>query len=391
MLFLLCLAGCSPQLKPETLVDALRVLAITAEPPEVAPGQSAALNVLQLDPSRPGGKTTVIWVGCEPDPFGLGRSACNDTSALLQPTSFTTFPEGVRILGIGNKANYASASTLFAPIGADDPNRFNGVVGPVLAVVIAEEIDPTSTNEELRDLFHRIETQEVQSVFALSRITVSEKPSKNQNPHLTGLVVDGTPLPQNGTLTAEPGASLTLHVTAGDAETYPVKLPEGEEQRTEQLVGAWYSSAGRFSLERFDLAGEEDTVFTAPGAADIPEDPVPSRRQGTLWLVLRDGRGGQSFSTVPFFVCDDSLPEPKPASVMSPTSEGELVRVRGANMASVVDVTVNGVALPRGAYSPVADAFLGEVPAGLAPGRYKLGFVTKKCTTLESELELVVP
>src|SRR6185295_6539587 len=157
-------------------------LSIIAEPPEVKPGQSVSLSVLQLDPS--GGKTTVIWVGCEPDPFGLGRSACNDTTALLQPTSFTSFPEGVRILGIGNKSSYASAPTLFSPIPPGDPNRFNGVVGPVLTVVIAEEVDPTSTNEELRDLFHRIETQQVKSVFALSRITVSEKAPQNQNPHL---------------------------------------------------------------------------------------------------------------------------------------------------------------------------------------------------------------
>ena len=69
-----------------------------------------------LGPSRPGGKTTVIWVGCDPDPFGLGRSACNDTSALLMPTSFTTFPEGVRILGIGNKASYASPERSFVRI-----------------------------------------------------------------------------------------------------------------------------------------------------------------------------------------------------------------------------------------------------------------------------------
>src|SRR5687767_12397203 len=110
---ILLVCGCAPQLKPETLVEKLRVLSITAEPPEVKPGQSSALNVLQLDPSRPGGKTTVIWVGCEPDPFGEGRSACNDTTALLQPTSFTTFPEGVRILGIGNRSSYASAATLF--------------------------------------------------------------------------------------------------------------------------------------------------------------------------------------------------------------------------------------------------------------------------------------
>src|SRR5688572_23540633 len=37
---ILLMCGCAPQLKPETLVEKLRVLSITAEPPEVKPGQS---------------------------------------------------------------------------------------------------------------------------------------------------------------------------------------------------------------------------------------------------------------------------------------------------------------------------------------------------------------
>jgi len=37
LLLLLLLSGCGAQFKPETLVDALRVLSIKAEPPEVAP------------------------------------------------------------------------------------------------------------------------------------------------------------------------------------------------------------------------------------------------------------------------------------------------------------------------------------------------------------------
>lgn len=388
---ILLLCSCAPQLKPETLVEKLRVLSITAEPPEVKPGQSSALNVLQLDPSRPGGKTTVIWVGCEPDPFGEGRSACNDTTALLQPTSFTSFPEGVRILGIGNRSSYASAPTLFEPIAAGDANRFNGVVGPVLAVVIGEEIDPTSTNEELRELFHRIETQAVKSVFALSRITVSEKAAQNHNPHLDALEVDGVAHPKNATLQVEPGQEIALHLQAGERETYPLQLPSGVEERTESMVAAWYSTGGRFSLERLDLATGEDTIFIAPGAAEIPEDPVPQKRLGTLWAVLRDGRGGQSFTPLPFFVCDDSLPDPKPDAVLPPPTETDPVKVTGTDLASALDVIVGGLALQRGFYSPAQDAFLGDLPPELPPGTYPVTVRTKRCTSFETGLTLKVP
>jgi len=386
---LVFLCACGAQLKPETLVDKLRVLSIVADPPEVKPGQSTQLSALLLDPS--GARTTVIWVGCEPDPFGLGRSACNDTSALLQPTSFTTFPEGVKILGIGNRASYASAPTLFDPIPVDDSNRFNGVVGPVLAVVIGEEIDPTSTNEELRDLFRRIETQTVKSVFALSRITVSERDPANENPRLEGVDVDGVALPKNATLQVHAGQQVALHVRAGVGETYTLQLPEGRQERTEQLVAAWYSTGGRFSQERLDVASGPDTIFLAPGAPDLPEDPVPQRRFGTVWAVLRDGRGGQSFSTLPFFVCDDTLPEPQPAQVTAPASSTDPVSVKGTGMSSALDVVVGGIALSRGFYSPAQDAFLGDLPPELAAGTYPVSVRTKRCTTVDTGLTLTVP
>jgi hypothetical protein len=203
---LVLLSGCGAQFKPETLVDALRVLSIKAEPPEVAPGETASLEILHMDPSRPGGKTTVVWVGCEPDPIDFNRSACNDTSALLQPTAFATFPPGVRVLGFGTRAGYASASTLFDGLAPEDPVRSNGTSGPVLGVVIGEEVKPTSSDEELRVLFGRIERQEVQTVMALTRVTVSERATKNKNPGFEVLEVDGTAIPRGAKLQLRAGA-----------------------------------------------------------------------------------------------------------------------------------------------------------------------------------------
>lgn len=394
VLAVVLLCGCGLAPKPETLVEKLRVLSITAEPPEVKPGESTQLDVLQLDPSRPGGKTTVLWVGCQPDPFGLGRSACNDTSALLQPTSFSTFPPGVSILGFGTKAGYAPAASLFDPVPAGDMVRFNGVVGQVLAVAIGEEINPTSTDAELKELFGRIERQEIKVVMALTRITVSEREPKNHNPRLDRFEIDGVALPPNATLQVEPGQSISMHVTASDKETYTLQFPEGPVERTENLVAAWYSTSGRFSQERLDLETGEDTAFLAPGSADVPEDPVPPKRTGTLWVVLRDGRGGQAYKSFPFFVCDDALSDPKPSKVTGPVNLGDPVVVDGVDMASALDVVLTTptgpIALERGSYSPGRNAFLGGLPA-LGPGTYPVSLRTKKCTTLETTLALTVP
>lgn len=391
LLFLLLLSSCGAQFKPETLVDALRVLAIRAEPPEVAPGQAAQLDILQLDPSRPGGKTTVVWVGCEPDPIDFNRSACNDTSALLQPTAFATFPPGVRVLGFGTKAGYASASTLFSELPPEDPVRANGTSGPVLGVVIGEEVKPTSSDAELRELFGRIERQEVQTVMALTRVTVSERLQKNKNPKLAALEVDGAPWPKGARLQLRAGAKVSLvpRATEDSRETYSVILPDGNVERSESLVASWYSTAGRFDQARVDVSEGAPTAFIVPGSAEVPEDPVPERRTGTLWLVLRDGRGGQLFETLPFYVCDDS-PTPRLTRVQAPATPDDPLIATGENMSGTLDLVIGGLAVGKGNYSPADDAFLGDAPA-LPPGTYPVELRAKNCAVVDTGLTWTVP
>ncbi len=234
------LDACGPAPLPETLVTGLRVLSVVDEPPEVAPGQTSSLSILELDPSRPGGVTTVLWVGCEPDPMNLGRGACNDTSALLQPTSFANFPPGVRILGLGTTAGYASSADLFDVLAPDDPIRQNGTVGEVLAVVIGDAVNPTADNDELRALFTRIENQEVKTVLALTRVTVSEHMPQNQNPHVDSISIDAVPLPTNALIQVEPGQTVALLVEGGDRETYTLIEPDGVDTHVETLVVECY-------------------------------------------------------------------------------------------------------------------------------------------------------
>lgn len=383
------LTACNAQFKPETLVDSLRVLAVTTEPPEVSPGESAQLDILQLDPSRPTGKTTVVWVGCEPDPIDFNRSACNDTSALLQPTAFATFPPGVRVLGFGTRAGYASAPTLFDGLAADDPVRTNGTSGPVLGVVIGEEVKPTSSDAELRELFGRIERQEVQTVMALTRVTVTERLVRNHNPKLAALEIDGVALPKNAKLQVRAGASISLvpRPTDDSRETYSVLLPSGATEKSESLVVSWYSTAGRFDQARVDVSEGAVTTFIAPGA--LADDPIPDKRTGTVWLVLRDGRGGQHFETLPFYVCDDS-PTPVLEKLEAPTVMGDPLVATGKDLSGALDLVIGGVALTRASFSPGRNAFIGDVPT-LPAGTYPVQLRAKNCAVVETGLTWTVP
>jgi len=387
----LLLSACGAQFKPETLVDALRVLSITAEPPEVAPGESAQLDILQMDPSRPGGKTTVVWVGCEPDPIDFNRSACNDTSALLQPTAFATFPPGVRILGFGTRAGYASARTLFDGLPPEDPVRSNGTSGPVLGVVIGEEVNPTSNDADLRELFGRIERQEVQTVMSLTRVTVTERLERNHNPKLSALELDGVAVPKGAKLQLREGAKMKLfpRPTEDSRETYSVILPAGPSERSETLVVSWYSTSGRFDQARIDVSNGAETQFIAPGSSEVPDDPVPEKRTGTIWMVMRDGRGGQHFEVLPFFICDGSA-TPTLTGLQAPASPGEPLVATGVNMSGTLDLIIGGVAIARGSYSPGRDAFLGDVPT-LPPGTYPVELRAKNCTSTDTGLTWTVP
>lgn len=381
-------SGCGTQFKPETLVETLRVLAVQADPPEIRPGETSNLSILWGDPSRPGGTTTIIWVGCDPDPQDLGRSACNDATILLKPTQITSYPPGLKLLAFGRTAVYTAPPSTFDPIPADSSIRSNGTVGQVLAVVIGAGASPTDTAEQLDELLAKIESKQVQTVLSLSRILVSERATTNVNPKLERLVVDGVPQPRGARLQVKVGRDYKLGaiVPASAKESYTLKQPEGEKQLTEEVIGAWYSSAGRFDKPRFNIDTTEPSIFTAPGSDKVADDPVPEKKTGNVWLVLRDSRGGQTFNDFPFVVCDETQPS---ARVTSLTAADGQITVKGENLNQAVDVIVGDAALPKGAFSSATGNYLGDVP-NLAKGEYDVKIRSKNCTEEATGLKFTV-
>ena len=390
---LLALTGCTnASFSPETLVNDLRVLSIQVEPPEVGPGENAKLSILKTD--QTGVVSSLIWVGCEPDPQDLGRSACNDAAILLRPTEIVNYPPGLQLLGFGLTAQYRSTATVFDVLPADSLIRRTGTVGQVLGLVIGEEVDPLAEGEKLRGYFARIEAKETPVVVSLTRVLVSEKPAaqRNKNPGIVDLFVDGAKHPRGGRIPVKAGARLALTVQVPDdvRQMYVEPQPTGDVQKVETVVGAWYSSGGRFSRERFDVTTTDATTFIAPGSAEFPDDPVPDRRTGTVWLVVRDDRGGQSFDRYPFFVCDPSLPNPTVTSIAPPTTPDGQVIVTGENLNAALDVVVGDVALGRGSYNSAMSTFVGDAPA-LPSGSYAVKVRGRNCNDADTGLRYVVP
>lgn len=394
----LCLAlwGCGDDLKPETVVAGLRVLGIRATPADLAPGQTAFISALVVDPLRPGRRNTVLWIGCDPDPKNLNRSACSDMNALSDPSALVppaegeapTLPPGMRVIGVNERAAYTAPVGLFDALAADDPVRRIGTVAQVLAVAVADEVSPAATPAELAVVFEKMRNKEVASVVAIFRIRVSEDGKPNQNPTVGALVLDGVEQPAGFTLRFLPEAQVPLGLTAADAEfeDYEQVSPAGVEAKTERLIAAWYSTSGRFLEPRVTLRTETAQAFTAPGASG---DPVPEQRTGSLWAVVRDTRGGNTWAEWPFFICDPDLPVPALTS-LAPTSvsASETVSLSGTNLASVLEVSLGGQVM-KGLHSPVKGVFEGQVPA-LPPGSYPVTLRGKNCGDVETGQSLEI-
>lgn len=392
----LLLCACGETWAPETLIEDLRVIGMRAEPAEIKPGESATLTALVLDPSRPGKRSTVLWLGCDPDPFNLGRSACSDPVALQDPAALLGnldggLPPGVKFIGLNESAAYGADPELFHALDAGDPRRITGTVGQVLAIVIGKETTGIPGRDELAALLRP--DAGVQSVIALFRIKVSEAATRNANPVISNFLVEGEPQFPGARTQLMPAEKVFVAVDAPESsfEPYVQSTPTGDVAKVEQLTSAWYSTSGRFNYNRIALRGEVKGIFTAPGAVENPTDPVPENRTGTFYVVMRDTRGGQSWADFPYFICDATLPAPKIAAVHSPATRGDVVVIEGQNLGSLLDVVIGGVALQQGVVNPSSSNWEGLAPATLDAGTYVVRVHGKECSRGETAFTLTLP
>lgn len=364
---LLLLTGCDFGFKPETLVDDLRVLSISPDPPELHPGDTANMSALVLDPKF--NPATTMWLACAPDPFNQNRSPCASQAILEDPSQLSSvnmLPPGLTFIGVGNDAQYPTDPHLFDTVPADAGVRTTGTVGTMILISVADTVPIPPSQDDIKKLFDEIQSQKVASLITLFRIRISENPQLNHNPVLGRLKVAEEVVAKGAHFQVLPHFEAHVDLTSEDSdyESYTEVTPTGTEQKTEGLVVAWYSTSGRFDKDRVALRTDIKAIFTAPGSGD-KHDTLPDHPEQMLWAVVRDTRGGQVFGGFPFFICDPSVAKPVPMNVTSPATRSDPVVITGQNLANVLDVVVNDVALEGGAYSPMTDTWRGFIPADL--------------------------
>lgn len=387
--------ACQSQFKPASTVEGLRVLGMRAEPAEVSPGQVATLTALVVDPSAPTRRNTLVWISCDPDPFDLGRSACSDLGALSDSSSLfsgelgsgadggtPSLPPGMKLAGFGPRAFYSPPADLFAALDPSDSRRQTGTVAQLLLLAIAEEISPAATQEELNAVLARVQSREVASLLAIFRLRVSEAPELNRNPVIGDLLVDGVAVSEGAHLFLTPGRDVLMRITAPpeSQEAWDQPTPDGAERRTERLIAALYSTAGRFTFDRVAVNENFDTVFRPPTGDE--GDPLPERARRRFWVVVRDTRGGQSWREHPVHFCEDEAEVP---AVMRATVDGATLTLQGARLDRILDVLVGQATLKDGAWSPKLQKFIGTLP-DLPAGAHPIRVRTVDCVDLPTGL-----
>jgi hypothetical protein len=253
--------GCTPDDElPRTLIVKPRVLAIKADPPAVAAGETTTVTALIVGT---GAETPAVsWVRCRraPRPGDAINPDCFDSAQ----------------------------ADLLEPIG-DGPTITTAMPADVTAEALGQ---PDATGGVYLPLIARV-TVAGQSLLGSYRLRLATAGDVNRNPGLTGVLIvnaDGvvTAIDEASPPVVRAGDQLTLQpaLADGSAETYPAALGDGTA--TEILLSSWFSTAGRFSQERTD-ATQPTTVLELSEPLPAPGDAID------LYVVTRDDRGGAEY------------------------------------------------------------------------------------------------
>ena len=378
-------AGCTDAWRTVEFVEGLRVLGIRAEPPDLRPGEWSTLDALVVDPRDPTRVNTLIWLACHPDPTSLDQPRCaqyatleslNGTDGSADPA---TIPDDLVPLGMTAPAGapklsivYPAPADVFANVAADDPRRQKGVLAIVLMLAIAEPPPERwpPTKEDLQLLLARVRAKQVDSVLSIKRLRISETATPNHNPVLSKIRLgDGEWGPGTRPAKVWPGVwnELTALPADGSTETYLDLDADGNEvTKVEHLSVSWFTTVGGLNNAR-TLAGElekPEKLYAPYVLQEVPED-----RLGTLYAVMRDGRGGADPFVLPFFICDPNRAPPSVTS-LEPASgpPGTVVRIQGTGLDDLIDAGAGSDALGSAAWDEASQAYVGTIPARAAVG-----------------------
>jgi hypothetical protein len=294
--------GCEPNLDQRTFaVTSARVLAVRADPAEVAPGTNVTLTTLYVGPSGP------ITTG----PFDWAYCDARNPLANLGPVSPDCYARtGSAFVELG------AASSERSPLPVDACSLF----GPDVPATTADAapgrpVDPDPTGGYYQPVRLAVGDQ---IAIGMARIlcgipgaspdqltVLASESHPNRNPQIDE-VSDSTlgtlSLAGSGTNTVHLSQRLDLRaswavcdptaVSCTGSEGYAYLDPETHivVQAREEIRVSWFATGGTFDDDRTGRDASDPTPYTSDGwSAPTTTGPV------YIWLVIRDDRGGSGW------------------------------------------------------------------------------------------------
>jgi hypothetical protein len=282
--------ACTPGFASPSDVSDLRVLAVQAEPPEaqfdkqgsgadttISNVDDVHLRILAADPARPGNFTVLDASLCAP----TNSRRCEKGPVFHMPRTTRN--------GGGEFAADVPGALLIPVIRfAQSDDKLKGLGG--IRVMYALSVDDGDPHG---------------AVFADKILLYSQRGTPpNHNPTLTKLS-----LTQNGVFYKEVAPGERLQLPLGTMYGVRPILADGarEEYDTTDLQGRTVHLKEDPSYAFFTTPGAEFDRDTADEPVDgiAPPDGLTrldafNRGSGTIWVVVRDGRGGESWITIPW-------------------------------------------------------------------------------------------
>jgi hypothetical protein len=273
--------GCQDALDQRlAIVKEPRVLAIVAEPPEVRPGSDVMLTALA---GGPDGALEAVpaWSLC---------------AAPKPPTEDNAVADGCladQVVALG------SSATITATVPTDACRTF----GPDVASTGFRPRDPDPTGGYYQPV--RADLEALEAAFGFARITcnLANAPGDvaqayrtmyvaNANPTLDPLAIDGAPAP--ATVPANTAVTLVASWPSTAVESFFYFDPDTQRlvTRREAMRLSWFATGGTLAVDASAVAETDDTTSVTTTWH------TPAAGPATLWIVLRDSRGGLATQTI---------------------------------------------------------------------------------------------
>ena len=254
----LALAACGGDFDPGSRVTKLRLLAVQSSPPSARGGAVVKLDALASDPlSR-----TISWaIATCVDPASSGVEDCVRAAGPLVSAS-PPFTVSVP----------ATAKTMVGVVVVACPGIIGG--GDTQSI-------PVTCSAFGRNL--RLDEFEI----GVKRIFVSD--GANANPGIESVSFDGTPWGETDVREVSACATTGNRITeCNDADEHSISVTTTAIDPEEQTVVEYYATEGLFENE-VKIASAPDTKWAARSQA--------AGKLVTMYIVIRDSRGGVSWTT----------------------------------------------------------------------------------------------